>query len=134
MHAPQVTRRSLFLLVIGGIFAAIGYGYAAGDIPPGGDAYAAALSLTSLNVWGYVWCAAGLVGAVCGFWPRGRDVVGFIALGLWATFWSVMCFWSTIAFEAERGWVAGLIWLGFTVAVVIVAGMDRPGKVGGSRR
>ena len=68
--------------------------------------------------------SSGIVGAVAGFWPPGRDAYGFMALSGWSVFWSVECLWSWAAYDAPRAWVTALIWGTFALVVVIVAGMD----------
>jgi hypothetical protein len=127
--AVSVSRRGLFLILIGAIYAIIGSSYASEDIPTGqtgpDNPYVAALA-TGLgwSFWGTLWAFVGVLAIAAGFGPRYRDHYGFYALAAWSTGWAVLCEASTFVYGADRGWVAGLIWLTFGAVCIIVSGMD----------
>ena len=125
LSAPVVTRRGAFLLLIGGIYAVVGFAYAAFDLSPNATAaYAMALTLAPMHVWGTVWCLSGVCAAVTGFWPPSKDAWGFMVLAGWSALWAVLCACSTLFMASDRGWISGLIWGAFGGACMIVSGMD----------
>ena len=130
-HHVPVTRRGGFLLLIGSIYAVVGFAYATPAVPTGNtdrnSAYTLAEHFGSLALWGALWCLSGLCACIAAFYPKEHDQWGFLVLVGWSVFWGLMACGSTIVYGAERGWVAGAIWLTFAGACGIVSGMDRIG-------
>ncbi|WP_442803476.1 hypothetical protein OG411_19390 [Streptomyces pseudogriseolus] len=108
----------------------VAMGYGSGQIvQPTGDEQGLALLLKAapLEVWGWVWIAAGLIAVVCAWLPERRDWPGFLAVWLIATPWSLayLLSWWPLG-ESPRGWVVALIFGAFGSVCLVAIGWDEP--------
>lgn len=121
-----ITRRGAFLLLIGGIYAIIGFAYAAFDLSNSATAaFSMALTLAPIKVWGTIWCLSGVSAAATAWWPPGKDSWGFMVLTGWSMLWAGLCACSTLFLGSDRGWISALVWGAFGGVCMIVSGMDR---------
>ncbi len=126
-HLP-ITRRGGFRLLIGTIYAVVGFANATQPASSQTTTYATAEAVLGLAFWSTIWCMVGLAAIVSAvIHPRGHDSWGFYLLIGWSAFWGGMCCASTLVFGADRGWIAGAVWLTFAAACAIVSGMDKIG-------
>lgn len=78
------------------------------------------------SVWGGVWLGLGVVAMICAFLGWRAQRVGFVlAYGL-PLLWGAADVISWLLGWLPVGWVPALIYLGYCLLVVIIAGWDEP--------
>lgn len=126
------SRRSLVLLVFGVLFVLIGFTYLgqADEImasPAAALSYRAHLALMPLDVWAWLFVAAGAAGIVGGLTMR--HPLGFTALMVMSTWWSSEFIGSAIVTGYGRAVIAALIWFVLTAGLLIMVGWPDPHEV-----
>ncbi|ARX81505.1 hypothetical protein SMD44_00903 [Streptomyces alboflavus] len=118
-------RRGAILLSYGTVWALYGYGQL---VSPQPDQRGLRLLLDRipLDVWAWMWIAAGLLAVISAWLPQGRDWTGFLALVVIVLPWMGSYAASWAMGEFNRGWVAALIWGVIAVPVIVVAGWREP--------
>jgi hypothetical protein len=118
-------RRGAILLCYGAVWALYGYAQIASP-PPDQRGLQPLLQLWSLDVWGGLWVAAGLLAMVSAWLPTGRDWMAFPALQLVVLPW-MGCYLATwLMGQYPRGWIAAAVWGLISVPVWVVAGWPEP--------
>lgn len=127
------SRRSLVLLVYGTLFVLIGVSYLgqAAEItrsPAAALSYEAHLALMPLDVWAWLFIAAGAAGLVGGLTMS--HPMGFTALMVMSTWWGAEFIGSWIVTGYDRAVLGALVWIALTGALLIIVGWpDPPGAV-----
>lgn len=123
--ARKLGRRGAILLCYGTVWALYGYGQL---ISPQADQSGLTLLLQKipLEVWAWLWIAAGLVAIVAAWLPQGRDAPGFVAIVLIVLPWMLAYLTSWALGYFPRGWVAAAVWGVIAVPVIVVAGWSEP--------
>jgi len=81
------------------------------------------------TVWGSLWLALGVVAMICAFLGWRAQRVGFVlAYGL-PLLWGAADMISWLLGWLPVGWVPALIYLGYCLLVVIIAGWDEPNVI-----
>lgn len=124
-------RRGAILLSYGTVWSLYGYGQLISP-QPDQRGLTLAVQMLPLDVWAWLWIAAGLVALVSAWLPQGVDGPGFIALVLIVLPWMTSYLASWMLGDFPRGWVAGAVWAVIAVPVIVVAGWreaPRPKRV-----
>ncbi|MFD9069133.1 hypothetical protein [Streptomyces lasiicapitis] len=121
-------RRGAILICYGTVWALYGYGQIVSP-QPDQRGLEPLIEALSLDVWGSLWVATGLVAVGSAWLPQGRDWPGFLALPAIVLPWmgSYLAAWISGAFP--RGWVAAAVWGVIAVPVIVVAGWREPPQV-----
>lgn len=121
----RVGRRGAALLNLGGMYFLLGLGYfvTGSESDTTHTTYAFPVLLTgSMEAWGGVFIAIGLVTCVIAFWPPGKDAWGFMVQAgmgiLWAGFGICSMFVG-----GTRGWIIAVLFICYTNLVLVIAGM-----------
>lgn len=123
--SKQLGRRGAILLSYGGVWSIIGYGQITAP-QPDLRGLRLLLQMMSLDAWGWLWVASGLIAIVSAFLPQGRDWPGFLALPLIVLPWMASYLLAWIIGDFPRGWVAAVVWAAIAAPVLVVAGWDEP--------
>lgn len=128
--------RGGFLAAWGVVYILIGYSYLA--VPPSTlqalrKALRLALNVAPLQVYAWLWIAAGAVGLTAAFVLPGRRAFAFIAAVIMPALWSVVYFAGWADGGVPRGWVQAAIFAALATAVTTVSGMPDPKDLGGAR-
>jgi hypothetical protein len=123
--SKQLGRRGAILLCYGVVWAIIGYGQITAPAPDL-RGLRLLLQMMSLDVWGCLWVASGLIAIVSAWLPQGRDWPGFLALPLMVLPWTVSYLLAWIIGDFPRGWVAAVVWGAIAAPVLVVAGWREP--------
>ncbi|WP_406418463.1 hypothetical protein [Streptomyces sp. NBC_01614] len=118
-------RRGAFLLSFGMVWGLIGYGQLVSP-QPDQRGLKLLLNRVPLEVWGWLWIAAGLVAVVSAFLPQGSDRFGYAALYLMVTPWIVSYLVAWAQGNFPRGWVASALYGGLAIGIMVVAGWGEP--------
>jgi hypothetical protein len=132
--STHLGHRGAFLITVGILYLALGWGYAGENLPPYVlKQLAMPIEVmgyvgvhdpqTALNIWGIVWMCSAVVAMVTAWWPPGWDFIGFIALWVFAFLWAALNFLGAVILEAPRAEVIGFIFFIHAVSVLIVSGM-----------
>lgn len=79
-------------------------------------------------LWATLWVVLGVTAMICAFFNWRVMRVGYLlAYGL-PLIWGAADFISWGAGDLPTGWVAGCVYLGYSLLVVIVSGWDEPGE------
>lgn len=121
-----LTRRSTFLAIFGVIFVIIGYSLM--TAPDTRRSLPGIFSFATLDFWGALWIACGLIAFITGA-LRWLKSVGFAALMFVSFLWGGAFLISWVAGDLPRGWVQASVFFGLAAAVYTVAGMvERDGQ------
>ncbi|MGW5633958.1 hypothetical protein [Streptomyces sp. NPDC003832] len=121
-------RRGAILLSYGTVWAL--YGYAQIVSPqPDQRGLTLAIEVLPLDMWGWLWIAAGCIAVFAAWLPQGVDWPGFLALPLIVLPWMTSYLVAWIVGDFPRGWVAALVWAVIAVPVLVVAGWREPPRV-----
>ena len=118
-------RRGTILLCYGIVWAIIGYGQITSPAPDL-RGLRLLLQMMSLDVWGWLWVASGLIAVASAWLPQGKDWPGFLALPLMVLPWMVSYFLAWVLGDFPRGWVATVVWGAIAAPVLVVAGWREP--------
>lgn len=121
----QLGRRGAILLCYGVVWAIIGYGQITSPAPDL-RGLRLLLQMMSLDVWGWLWVASGVIAFVSAWMPQGKDWPGFLALPLMVLPWTVSYLLAWIIGDFPRGWVAAVVWGAIAAPVLVVAGWREP--------
>jgi hypothetical protein len=119
-----VTRRGRFLLLFGGIWAAIGYGiFTSPPNPTQAGGLRILLRVVAYTDLGWLWLGAGVVACVAAFVRRRLpDFLGFLSLMLPTMIWSG-CYVVTAARDASLRFLLGaLVYGALASAVYLISG------------
>lgn len=123
------SRRSLVLLVFGTLYVLIGVSYLgqAAEItrsPAAALSYKAHLALMPLDVWAWLFIAAGAAGILGGLTMR--HPLGFSALMVMSTWWGAEFIGSWIVTGYGRAVLGALVWIALSAALLIIVGWADP--------
>lgn len=133
----RLGRRGAYLVLVGSLFTALGFGYGVIEVPPSGvqqmTMHIKALGLlgisdtqTALTVWGAAWMLSGLVAVITAWWPPGKDAYGFVAIWSFSSVWSVLAFLGEVVYDSPRASLLGVIFGIYAATVLVVSGMTDP--------
>lgn len=123
--ARRLGRRGAFLVCFGMVWGLIGYGQVTSP-PPDQRGLKLLVDRVPLEVWGWLWIAAGVVAILSAFLPQGSDRFGFVALALMVTPWVVSYFVAWGQGHFARGWIVSALYGGLAVGIMVVAGWGEP--------
>lgn len=129
----MVGRKGLFLILFGNIWCLIGYSYLTGKTSSSGlrnlVAVLDTLPLTVQN-WGAVWIAAGLLGIVCAL--TRHMTAGFAVLVAMPSWWAAVFLMSAAVYGVDLAWLGAEVYAALSLALALPAGMlePRPGNGG----
>ncbi|MFE6126820.1 hypothetical protein ACFQ6Q_00885 [Streptomyces sp. NPDC056437] len=118
-------RRGAYLLSIGTVWTLIGYGMVTAP-QPDQRGLRLLLDRVPLEVWGWLWIAAGLTAIVSAFLPEGRDWPGFLVLPLMVLPWVISYLVAWWQGDFPRGWIAAALYGALAAGIFVVAGWREP--------
>lgn len=118
-------RRGAILLSYGLVWAIIGYGQITSPAPDL-RGLRLLLQIVSLDVWGWIWVASGLIAIISAWLPPEKDWPGFLALPLMVLPWAASYLLAWIIGDFPRGWVAAVVWGAIAAPVLVTAGWREP--------
>lgn len=121
----QLGRRGAFLLAFGTVWGLIGYGQITSP-PPDQRGLHLLLDRIPLEVWGWLWIAAGLVAIASAWLRQGSDRFGFFALSLIVLPWIVSYLAAWAQGDFPRGWIVSALYGGLAIGIMVVAGWGEP--------
>lgn len=138
LHGSRLTRavkwldrggRGNFLVVFGIIYLVLGQSYLTANYPPALDALSG-VAFMPVAYWGGVWIAAGIVAIVSGVvYSPAKDRWGFLALSCLSFWWGMSYLFGWLLDDVEGGWRSAIVYGGYAVAALIMAGMIDPATV-----
>jgi hypothetical protein len=133
--------RGAFLMTVGVLYLALGYGYAMEATPPYViEQLAMPVRVmdmffgvedphTAIVIWAFLWMVSAIVAMITAWWPAGYDFIGFISLWAFACVWSLLNFGGALFLDAPRAEVIGFIFFVHAISVLIVSAMVDPSAV-----
>lgn len=126
------TRHSLVLLVAGTVYICIGAVYI--NTPSYGPTWTSlevARSWFSLDVWGSVWVATGILAILSARWPPKVETWGYMALTALSAGWGVFYILGVIFGDNSLGSLAvGMMWLLVAFLWWAISGLLSPEQIG----
>lgn len=121
--------RGVFLATIGTVFMLLGL-----NSPEASDGtYALVTMLAPLEVWSWMFFAAGATAVVSGISLPPPKTLGFVALQAVGSLWGIGIVSTALIPGVDTEPHAGLIWLIFSVSILAVAHLREPDDTGNGR-
>lgn len=76
--------------------------------------------------WSIVWTILGLAVMACAFGTHRADRFGYVMAYSLPLFWSSAYVVSWLQGDLVTGWISALVYLGYCLLVVVIAGWDEP--------
>ena len=123
----RIGRRGAVLLVLAFVDFVVGWSYVA----PTDDVLRAPNTLwreqwAPAGVWGALWFGVGLLCLIAAF--TRQDMIGYTAAVGLKLLWATMEATGWIAGQIPLGYRPAIIWAGFAVLIMIVAGLREPNR------
>lgn len=124
-HAP-IRRRGACLLIFG--FIPFSIGGALFVQPTARDGRPRTIPvlewLAPAEFWSIVWMVLGLVAMVCAFGSWRPQHIGYQLAYILPTFWGAGYFASWALGLLVTGWIAALVYLGYSLLVIVISGWE----------
>lgn len=76
--------------------------------------------------WSSVWMLLGLTAMACAFFNGKAQRYGFVIVYVLPTFWGAAYLASWALGELVTGWFASLVYLGYSLLVIVISGWEEP--------
>jgi lysylphosphatidylglycerol synthetase-like protein (DUF2156 family) len=124
----RIGRRGACLLVFGFIPFSIGAALFVQPTDRHGERRAIPVleHIAPAEFWSSVWMLLGLVAMICAFLTWKEQRYGFIIAYALPTFWGAAYLASWALGELVTGWFASVVYLGYSLLVVVISGWEEP--------
>tara|TARA_R100001244_G_scaffold6385_7_gene7497 strand:+ start:1133 stop:1573 length:441 start_codon:yes stop_codon:yes gene_type:complete len=124
-------RHSLVLTLGGFIYLSVGIVYVISDATPSRNAsLELALNVAPLQVWGLIWCAAGIAGVISARWPPANEKWGYTVMSSMSALWAAAYALGVLVLDTpQQGLSGAAVWSLVALLWWGISGLENPGRV-----